>query len=61
MLTMSCVSWLLIALLLVSCGQPVLIAATPPTTPETHQLLEEPADVPSFDKIHTKYFEPHWM
>ena len=51
----------LLLLLLGGCGQPVLIAATPPTTPETPQLLEEPAEVPSFDKIHPKYFEPHWL
>jgi hypothetical protein len=54
------VTVLLLLGLLVGCAtRAPELCVTP--TPDTHHLLEEDTDAPSFEKLHQRYFEPHWM
>jgi hypothetical protein len=49
-------------LLLVGCvAQESLPIAPPAPLPDTRQLLEEDREAPSFNRIHERYVEPHWM
>jgi hypothetical protein len=53
---------LLTLIALVSCTRWESVSSVPPAPlPDTHQLLEEDREAPSFHKIHEHYFEPHWM
>jgi hypothetical protein len=56
---------LIVALGLVLFGGCSRVQPPPPVplgpVPETHQLFDEDLAPPSFEKLHERYFEPHWM
>ena len=53
----------LAALLVVGCGCPVLLTAPPSASERPGPMIDfEPeGDVPSFNHLHDRAFEPHWL